>query len=279
MSDLLTVILLGLVQGLTEWLPVSSSGHLVLVGQLRGDVSLVLDLALHLGTTMVLVAYFRKDLVRLTRAMPGALRQGLRERSLERVRDSPDRLVVWWVILVTIPTGLIAVPLAFILESRFTTNLVTVGLGLILTSLLLLLGRHHDGRGRSLTQLHVHEVLVLGIIQGIAVLPGVSRSGSTISVGMRQGLSPAEAGRLSFLMAIPAILGAGLLSLVRISETVSAGDLQLALVGIMLAAVIGYLTLHWLMGVLQRGSDLSPFAWYTLPLGLLVLLWGLGLLG
>jgi len=261
----LQALILGLVQGATEFLPISSSGHLVLVPWLLGwkNPGLAFDTFLHLGTLVAVLAYFRHDLWSLALAWAGSLR----ERSL----GVPRARVAWLIIWATLPAVVMGLTLEDLFERLFAAP-VWVSIFLLVTGLLLFVGervRKGESRMESLTWL---DALLIGLAQGVAIAPGVSRSGATISAGLWRGLKREEAARFSFLLATPAILGANLLQLwelVRLS-----GDGEVAstfLVGFLAAAVSGYLAIHFFLRFLKRRS-LHPFSLYCWLLGTLMLL-------
>lgn len=262
---MLQALILGLVQGVTEFLPISSSGHLVLVPWFLGweDPGLAFDTFLHLGTLVAVLAYFRHDLWSLALAWAGSLRG-------RRLGD-PQARVAWLIIWGTLPAVVMGLTLESLFERLFTAP-VWVSILLLVTGLLLFLGervRRGERRMESLTWL---GALLVGLAQGVAIAPGVSRSGATISTGLWRGLAREEAARFSFLLATPAILGANLLQLWDLAEL--SGTWEAAstlLLGFLAAAVSGYLAINFLLGFLKRHS-LYPFSLYCSLLGTLALL-------
>jgi undecaprenyl-diphosphatase len=254
MPEWLQVILLGLVQGLTEFLPVSSSGHLVLFQALLGesfsfaDAPLTFDLVLHLGTLVPVVVYYRRDLIGLS----GALGRG--------PKSGEAQWLLGLLVLATIPTGLMGVLLKDRFEEAFhAPRAVFVALGL--TGLLLASTRWAPPRDREPS---VPLALALGVAQGFAITPGVSRSGTTIAVALWLGLDRSTAARFSFLMAIPAILGAVVLTAKDVAQA-DGGRWPLLGLGFVVAALSGYLALAWLVR-LVRGGRFWLFAIYLVPL-------------
>jgi undecaprenyl-diphosphatase len=293
----LKVIILGLVQGLTEFLPVSSSGHLVigqhLLGFYRpdlmaaakglidawplshvsgllgglglmglGESELMLDVALHVGTLAAVVFFLRRELWRIIVQLPYLpLLLGP-----ARVRRSDLKLAVL-VVVGTIPTGLIGILFKNALEAAFT-SVIAVGFALIFTGWLLGLTAFIGRATRGVAGFGIGRALLIGLAQGLAIAPGVSRSGTTIAVGLFAGLERPLAARFSFLLSIPAILGALALHLMEgVSGSVSPG---LMVLGAGVAAVVGYLALALLVWLVGRGK-LWYFAPYCLILGLIVL--------
>ncbi|HEY4606259.1 MAG TPA: undecaprenyl-diphosphate phosphatase, partial [Acidimicrobiia bacterium] len=248
----------GLVQGLTEFLPVSSSGHLVIVPAFLGELgvevappSLAVSAVLHLGTLLAVLVYYRADVLRVF-----------------RLRTDPEgRKIALLVGLGTIP-ALIGLPLADTLE-RFQDTVSNVGLALMFTGVVLLVGQRLATGARSLIEGRVPDAVVVGVAQAVALVPGVSRSGMTISAAGGRQFGPIEAARFSFLLGIPAIAGGGLSQLLDLSD--SGGFGPELLLGMAVAAVSGYLAIAFLIRVLQR-VGLVPFAIYCLLVGLATIL-------
>ncbi|HEX2153105.1 MAG TPA: undecaprenyl-diphosphate phosphatase [Acidimicrobiia bacterium] len=250
---MLSAIIWGLVQGLTEFLPISSSGHLVLVpaflsaaGLELEEPSLAVSAVLHLGTLAAVLVYFRSDVLRLL-----------------RFRHDRDSRRLWLLLIIGTIPALIGLPLRDPLE-RLQDDPRLVGVALLGTALILLVGSRLLGGRRVLEQARPIDAVVVGLAQAVALIPGVSRSGSTIVAGTARGLSPAEAARYSFLLGIPTIAGGGLLSLVDVSES---GGLEPSLiVGLVVAAVSGYAAIALVLAALRR-VGLIPFAVYAMVVG------------
>ena len=255
---MLSAIIWGLVQGLTEFLPISSSGHLVLVpaalsavGLETAEPSLLVSAVLHLGTLIAVLVYFRSDIARLL-----------------RFRRDPDGWRLWGLLIIGTIPALIGLPLEGTLD-RFQDDPRKVGAALIGTSVILMVGsRFADGR-RVLAEAQPKDAFLIGVAQAVALIPGVSRSGSTITAGSLLGLTPTESARYSFLLGIPTIAGGGLLALRDVGD---AGGVDLALfVGMAVAAVSGYAAIALLLKALTR-MGLIPFAIYALVAGLAAIL-------
>ena len=250
---MLAAIIWGLVQGLTEFLPISSSGHLVVVpaflDSLGVDVSapsLAVSAVLHLGTLIAVLVYFRADVM-------SVLRMG---------RDPAGRKIALLVAVGTVP-ALIGLPLKSRLES-IQDDVTYVGIALMATGVILVVG-HRLARGAcALLEGRVSDAVVVGLAQAFALIPGISRSGVTIAAGNGRGFEPIEAARFSFLLGIPAIAGAGLISL---PEVLAEGGLGLELlIGLVVAAASGYLAITVLLAALRR-VGLAPFAVYCFVVG------------
>ena len=247
-------ILLGILQGLTEFLPVSSSGHLVIAQSLLPgflEPAVVFDVLLHAGTLAAVLVYFRRDLLEIGRGLlcPG-----------EGGFHLPVLLVVG-----TIPAALIGIFFADAIEPLFAAP-AFASAGLLGTSMLLfgawMIGT--EGK-RSLQNLTFPGALFIGVLQAVAIVPGVSRSGATIAAGIFLGLSGKDAARFSFLLSIPAIAGAVLLESGAIA---SAANVSFYLAGAISAALVGWASIAFLMKLLGKGV-LMPFAVYCLVIGIL----------
>ncbi len=259
--DVIQAIILGIVQGLTEFIPVSSSGHLVLVPALLGwsAPGLAFDTVLHLGTALALIVFFWREWITLIVA-------GL--RSLVRWRiESVDERLAWLVVVGCIPAALAGYFLQDFFARVFEDPIVS-GYFLIVTAGILTVAESLGRRLRSLEKLRLPDSLAVGVAQAVAILPGISRSGSTMAAGLLVGLDRESAARYSFLLATPVILGAGLLQVPKAVRTRAegAGSLEL-LLGFVVAAVVGYLCVGFLLRYL-RHRGLYPFAAYCLVAGL-----------
>ncbi|MBI2886486.1 MAG: undecaprenyl-diphosphatase UppP [Chloroflexi bacterium] len=268
MTELLQAILLGIAQGITEFAPISSTAHLVLIPWLFGWESpllnsLTFDVALHMGTLAATLWYFSREWERLLRAGLASLR----ERSLA---GDPWRRLAWLVLLATIPGVVAGALLEDQAEELFRAPWL-VAATLILLGLALALAERWGAKHRDMLDLEALPALAMGLGQALAIVPGVSRSGGTMTVGLLVGLERQAAARFSFLMATPIMAGAGLKKLPTIlSLGASAGEATVMLAGFLSSAVVGYLCIKYLLRYLQFGT-LYPFVWYRLALGAVVL--------
>ena len=238
MVNLLQAIFLGLVQGLTEWLPISSSGHLVIVQQFLGmEVPLFFDVLLHFGTILAVLAFFWKDILKILKSL------------FNLDFKSQDGKLGLYIIVGNIPVALAGYFLYDVIESFFS-NLFVVAVALIITGILLFLTKYTKGRRK----LNFYDSLVVGIAQAFSLIPGLSRSGSTISTGLFRGLDRESVFKFSFLLAVPAVVGANLLEL---KNLVWEGDL-FVFVGMVVAFVVGYFSLKFLFRMLKKGN----FYWF-----------------
>lgn len=266
MLELLQAILLGVVQGLTEFLPVSSSGHLLLgqyfLGLDQQRFGLSFDVALHLGTLLAVVTYFWRDLLRMARAF-------VRSFTHERNLADPDQRLAYLVVASTIPAALIG----FFLEDFFETavrNPWVVVVNLVLVGILFIVGEAVGSKSRPAEKLGFFGALVIGLAQAAALVPGVSRSGATITLGLFLGLRREEAARFSFLMSVPIIAGAGSLKLSEaVTEGMSLSEAIMFGAGFVSSAVVGYLAIRFLLAFL-RDHSLRVFAYYRFALAAVV---------
>ena len=260
-----SALALGTLQGLTEFLPVSSSGHISIGGFLFGldEVPLSLSVLLHLGTLLATLVMLGRDVARLSYDTL----LGLRDPRTFFASD--EGRIVAGVVLATIPTAAIGLAIKDRVEA-FTTDPIAVGLGL-LTSAAILVSTRRAPRAEADETLSLGRAILVGIAQGFAVLPGVSRSGTTIALAMWLGMRPEAAFRFSFLLSIPAVLGASVLTL---GEPGAAANLPtVAWLGGALSAVVGVAALVWLRHSVTR-CRLWTFALYLVPVGIGTLLWG-----
>lgn len=262
-------ILLGILQGATEFLPVSSSGHLVIVPHVLGwpDPGLTLDAVLHLGTLVAIIIYFWADLWRLARAAWRSLRR--------RMLDDPDARLAWGIVVGTIPAAVIGFLLEDFFEQLFGMPRAAAGF-LLGTAFLLIVSEYFGKRFLPLTAISWWHALLIGLAQTLAIAPGLSRSGSTIAAGLILGYRREDATRFSFLLSVPIVLGSGMYQLLKVVRG-GFGDVQPLVMGagFFAAAITGYIAIASLL-LLVRKHSLWPFAVYCTTLGVLVLTGVLG---
>ena len=272
----LEAIILGIVQGLTEFLPVSSSGHEVLLQQLLGlkEAELFFDVCVHLGTLVAVLAVFWKEIKNIIMAL---LRFFAMVRNKDGLRSAiesdPELKMALLIVIGSIPTAFMGLAFSRIADRLFASIFI-VGLMLMVTGLILWLTRWRTKQPQPLDRgrLTPKNAFLIGIVQGLAIIPGISRSGSTISMGLLLGINRELAARYSFLLSIPTIIGAGLLSLKDgLLETDLA--LQIPLVGAFTAAIVGYAALRALLQVVNIGG-LHLFAPYCWLIGIVAIIFG-----
>lgn len=260
--ELMHIILLAIVQGLTEFLPISSSAHLILFPKLNGwaDQGLAFDVAVHVGTLTAVVWYFRRDIMII-------LRDGL--SSLAQRKKVGDSNLFWAVGLGTIPVGLAGLLFKDLVETSLRSPLVIAATTIIFGLLLW----WADVQGRRVRNEHTigwRDVLVIGVAQAIALIPGTSRSGITMTAGLMMGLTRAAAARFSFLLSIPVIVLAGGLNALELIQAAQPVDWMALGLGVLFSAVSAYLCIVLFLRMLER-IGMLPFMIYRLILGGLLL--------
>jgi undecaprenyl-diphosphatase len=264
--SLLAAALLGVVQGITEFLPISSSAHLILARAFFGvdaeAFGLAFDVACHVGTLLAVVAFFRADIVAMIAALPDAL----------RINPGSDGKRIQRILVGTVPIVIVGVLWADALE-RSTRTPTVVAVALAAGALLLLAIERMGLRGAGEEVLSLPGAFVMGAAQACALIPGVSRSGSTIAAGMALGLRRDVAARFTFLMSIPAILAAAAKEGLALRHIpLAPGEPLLFVVGMATSAVVGYVTVKYFVRFLGT-HRLDVFAWYRLALSLATVIW------
>ena len=265
--ELLEAVLLGVVQGLTEFLPVSSSGHLLLgqyfLGLSEDRFGLPFDVALHLGTLVAVVSFFWRDLLRMAGAFVRSLLPGGRD-----LADADQRLA-YLILASTIPAALIGFFLEGFFENTVRSPWVVV-FNLVLVGALFIFGEAVGSKTRRADKLSLVEAVGIGLAQAAALVPGVSRSGATITLGLFLGLRREEAARFSFLMSVPIIAGAGSLQLTEVvSQGMAPSQAAMFAAGFVSSAVVGYLAIRFFLRYVVHHS-LRAFAYYRFGLAVVV---------
>ncbi|RKZ64923.1 MAG: undecaprenyl-diphosphatase [Gammaproteobacteria bacterium] len=259
--DILQIIVLALVQGLTEFLPISSSAHLILVPYLTDwpDQGLAFDVAVHVGTLTAVVIYFRKEISKMFFAWLASLKG----------RHSEDSRLAWGVLIGTIPVGLAGLLFKDVISEHLRTPLV-IAVTTIIFGFLLWYADWSGKRSRDEHSLSWKDIIVIGCAQAIALIPGTSRSGITITAGLMLGLTAPAAARFSFLLSIPVIVLAGGMETLDYLEFASIDDMNNLIVGALISAVSAYLCIHYFLMLLER-AGMTPFVIYRLVLGIVLL--------
>ncbi|MFA6593869.1 MAG: undecaprenyl-diphosphatase UppP [Candidatus Buchananbacteria bacterium] len=263
-------IIAGLIQGVAEFLPISSSGHLVLLHDiLKFNLpdNLTFDIVLHLGTFLSLLVFFWRDIIHLVKGFFSSLVK-------RNLSGDADQRLAWLIIIGTIPAALAGYFFNDFIEQAFHEGklaTLVVAVMLIIVAVLFWLLEKYAQRLRTADSLKWWEALIIGAAQAIALIPGTSRSGITICAGLMLKLTREQAAKFSFLLSMPVILGAGIKSLGQI-ESVTAADWPLLVIGFITAALSGYFAIKFLLKYLINHS-LSVFAWYRVVLACLILLW------
>jgi undecaprenyl-diphosphatase len=259
----LEAIVLGIVQGLTEFLPISSTAHLRIVPALLGweDPGAAFTAVVQLGTMAAVVLYFRRDLWRIAVAWVRSLRS-------REVRRTLDARMGWYIVLGSVPIVIFGIIFKDQIETG-ARSLYLIGCTLIVLGLVLLLAERVGRRDRDIDTLTARDGALIGLAQAAALVPGVSRSGATISAGLLLGFDRAAAARYSFLLSVPAVVGSGLFEARHIGGEGSVGFLP-TLLATLLAFVVGYASIAWLLRFLVSHST-AVFVGYRVALGALVL--------
>ena len=259
---------LGLLQGLTEFLPISSSAHLRIFPELFGwpDPGAAFTAVIQIGTELAVLIYFRHDIWRIAWSW-------LRSIVRPELRGERDTLLGWYIIVGTVPVVVVGIALKDTIETDFRnlwlTGSVLVGLGIVLG-----IAEHVGSKDRPISELGWRSAVLLGLAQALSVVPGVSRSGATISMGLFLGYEREAATRFAFLLAIPAVVGAGIFELPEATSGDNAYTVPETLIATVMAFVVGYATIAWLLRYVSTRSY-APFVIYRIVLGtgVLLLLW------
>jgi undecaprenyl-diphosphatase len=255
--------ILGMVQGLGEFLPISSSAHLIIVPWLFGwkDPGLGFDVALHWGSLLAVLVYFRSDIILLIRGFWHSLFKSTRD-----LQNNIYQKLSWFLIIASVPGALVGKLLEEKAESTFRASWL-VAITLIVFGIVIYAVDKISKREKNLDRIKWLDALLVGLSQAIAIIPGVSRSGATMTAGLWRGFKRADAARFSFLMSIPIIFGAGL---VKIKQFHTGVTIQELVIGFMSAAIFGFLSIKYLLKYLSN-NDFKIFVWYRLILAGLIL--------
>ena len=268
--DIFQAIIIGLVQGLTEFLPVSSSAHLIFAQQALGvgDVGLAFDVLMHVGTLVAVIIYFFNDIINMIKGFLLSLVDLKNGNFMGEIKKDPYKKLAWLTILATIPVGVVGVLFNDMIESMFQGLTIPAFLLLVTGCLLYASQRMNSGR-IDVRNVTIKEALIMGCGQALAVLPGLSRSGTTIAAGLFAGLDKEFAAKFSFILSIPAILGAAVFQL----KDLSGGSVEIGacIAGFIVAAISGYLAISFLLKIVREKS-LDIFAYYCWIVGIIVLI-------
>jgi undecaprenyl-diphosphatase len=288
MIELIKAVILGIVEGITEWLPISSTGHMILVDEfLKLNVSDEFKefflVVIQLGAILaVVVLYFQKLWPFYIRELSPKTARSLEKRPapvrlfltfVERFCDK-EKWILWFKIVVAcLPTIVIALPFNDIIEEKFN-NYVVVSIALIVYGVLFIVIENHNENRKptctSLEDLSFKTAFIIGCFQVLSVVPGTSRSGSTIIGGILAGVSRTVAAEFTFFLAIPVMFGASLLKLVKFGFTFTGTEVMILVVGVVVAFVVSVIAIKFLMGYIRK-HDFKAFGWYRIVLGVMVL--------
>ena len=252
-------IVLGAIQGISEFLPISSSGHLILIPYLLHwpDYGIGFDVALHLGTAFAIVIFFWRDWIKIFRNAFG-----------KKTDEEFPANFLWQIAVATIPAAILGIILDKATEKYFHTDMVLIAANLIIFGIILWLADVYFGTKQNPKKISYKQSIWVGFAQSIALIPGVSRSGITITASRALGLEKREAARFSFLLATPTIVGAFLYKL----KDIAAHDINFAfLLGIIFSLIFGLISIKYLLKYLERGN-FAIFTWYRILFGILILI-------
>lgn len=259
--NLIGAVILGLLQGLTEFLPVSSSGHLVIGEYLLGlrMPGVTLEIWLHLGTLLAVLVYFRRSTFSLVRSI----------FLIRHETDQSNRQLALAIIIGSIPAAVVGVLFKAVIEEAFSSAQLAAAMLLITGAILII---SNWARNQNLN-INIGRGFIVGLAQAAAILPGISRSGSTISVAMLMGVDPSRAAEFSFLLSIPAVGGAFLFDLISSGrEVFHSGNMGAYIIGMAVSFGVGYLSIHYLLKIIRRGR-FYIFGFYCLAVGALSLIY------
>jgi len=273
--NLIQAIILGIIQGLTEFIPISSTGHLILAEKWMGleqamtpEQITAFVAVIQLGTLAAVIVYFIGDIMTITTGfIQGNLLwlQGVRDHSARK-----GARLGWLIIIGTLPIGLIGLLAKKIIEGNLTKNLLVIGVAMIVWAILLFLAEQFGNRRNEIDHINIREALVVGVAQAFALIPGSSRSGTTITAALFAGMTRESAARFSFLLSIPAIGASGLLELKQALHLLSGVSIVNLAVSTAVSAVVGYASIAFLISYLRRHST-YVFIIYRLIVGAIVL--------
>ncbi|MCL2760379.1 MAG: undecaprenyl-diphosphate phosphatase [Desulfuromonadales bacterium] len=257
--------ILGIVQGLTEILPISSSAHLILIPYLLKwpESGLTFDVALHVGTLIALAAYFWRDILDLTFNFFKSI--------AAREAPTPESRLPWYILVATIPGAIVGKLFEGPVENIFRHSLIYICLFIIIFGIVLGFADSTGAKKLKMDKLSLKAAIIIGFAQCLALFPGISRSGITIVTALFLGYNRPTAARFSFLMSLPIVLGAAILKTLELVKTgIPTGEMTNLLVGIATSAIFGYISVVFLLKLVQKRS-LYPFVWYRIIAGLICL--------
>lgn len=272
--NIIDAIILGIIQGITEFLPISSTGHLTIAGKLMNLISsdhpehwTAFIAVIQLGTLMAVLIFFRKDLLLIIK--------DYFSDNLFRRKNFRDQTVNskmgWYLVIATIPVAIIGLGFKHIIEGMLTKNLYVIAASLIILAVILTLAEKLGKFNRETKDIKWYDALIIGIAQSFALIPGSSRSGTTITAGLFLGLKRETAARFSFLMSIPAVAASGLLEFYQSLKYINSAEMINLIVATIFSAVVGYISIGFLLRYLKKNSTFI-FIIYRIAAGIIILL-------
>ncbi|MFC1651906.1 undecaprenyl-diphosphatase UppP [Patescibacteria group bacterium] len=269
--SIIQAIILGLVQGITEFVPISSSGHLVIIRDVLGweDPGLFFDVVLHLGTLIAILVYFRKEWLRLIKMIPDFLRSFSKRAALP-----PENFLLSKIIIAIIPAIIVGFFFEGLLEKYFRNVFVIAG-WMIAMGIIFIFTESVARLHKRLSEITALDSLIIGAAQVFALIPGVSRSGITISVGLLRGVRRSVAAKFSFMLGAPLIFGAGLFEFVKfLRDGGSKESIWFFVIGFVISVLVSYFVIKYLLLFLKKHS-LFAFSYYLFALGIILIVWGI----
>ena len=260
----LAVILLAVIQGVTEFLPISSSAHLIIIKEMFGsitqDLNLVFDVSLHFGTVLAIIVYFFKDLYKIF------------INSFKGIKSKDGRLF-YLLVIATIPAGIVGILFEDIIEERVRNNLILIGFTLIVVGILIYLTDKHFKNNRSIDDVKIVDAFFIGCSQILALIPGFSRSGTTLLSGRIRNINREDSLKFSFYMSIPVVLGAFLLTIIKDNNiSLIINNLNVFIIGVGISFITGLLCIEFLLKYLKK-YDFKIFMIYRIILGIIVIIY------
>lgn len=272
---IIEAIILGIIQGLTEFIPISSTAHLTLGGHIMGLINpsnpehwTAFIAVIQLGTLVAVLVYFYKDILSIGKSF------SIQNFSSKRVSFSKQSLESksgWFIIIGTIPIVIIGLAGKKIIEGNFTKDPLVIAVALIALAILLAIAEKTSKFNREMRDLNLVDSIIIGLAQSIALIPGSSRSGTTITAGLFLGLSRETAARFSFLLSIPAIFASGIYEFYKSIAYIDSNQIAAIVIATISAAISGYLSIAFLLNYLKKRTTFL-FIWYRIGLGILILI-------
>lgn len=265
---MISVIILAIIQGIAEFLPISSSAHLIIfrevfgIGKdvISGDLGLTFDIALHLGTALAIIVFFFKDFLNM--AIKG-FTNGVKDK---------DGKIMWYLIAATVPAALAGVLFEDVIDNVIREKYYLIAIALIVMGIIIYLVDKKCPRDKEIKDMTLKDSLIIGCSQVFALIPGFSRSGTTIAAGRALHLEREDAAKFSFYLSLPVVMGAVVLQLIKVDFSIISSNISVLLVGIVISFIIGIFCIKFLLKYL-RSNDFKVFMWYRLVLGIGVLIY------
>lgn len=265
---MISVIILAIIQGIAEFLPISSSAHLIIfrevfgIGKdvISGDLGLTFDIALHLGTALAIIVFFFKNFLNM--AIKG-FTKGVKDK---------DGKIMWYLIAATVPAALAGVLFEDVIDNVIREKYYLIAIALIVMGIIIYLVDKKMPRDKEIKDMTLKDALIIGCSQVFALIPGFSRSGTTIAAGRVLHLEREDAAKFSFYLSLPVVMGAVVLQLIKVDFSIITSNISVLLVGIVISFIIGILCIKFLLKYL-RSNDFKVFMWYRLVLGIGVLIY------